>query len=102
MEFMAEGARLLMRVTRTAPLVLKSGEFRVIPVLMALIERLARTHEVHVFAWQQEAVASRWELVGATIHNIGDRWTRPLVRGDPDRASSYAVRSGPCNLLRFL
>ena len=54
----------------------RTGEFRVIPVLLALIERLARTHDVHVFALRQEAVAGQWKLVGATIHNIGDGWPR--------------------------
>ena len=54
----------------------RGGEFRVIPALLALIERLACTHEVHVFALQQEAVAGRWELAGATVHNIGTGWTR--------------------------
>lgn len=32
----------------------RSGEFRVIPVLLALVERLARAHDVHVFALRQE------------------------------------------------
>ncbi|WP_368564653.1 glycosyltransferase family 4 protein [Pseudoxanthomonas sp. UTMC 1351] len=54
----------------------RSGEFRVIPVLLTLIERLARTHEVHVFALHQEAAPGCWELAGATVHNIGDGWTR--------------------------
>ncbi len=54
----------------------RTGEFRVIPVLLALIERLARDHEVHVFALRQEATADCWELVGARIHNIGDGWSR--------------------------
>ena len=50
----------------------RSGEFRVIPVLLALIRRLACEHEVHVFALRQEASADCWHLVGAHIHNIGD------------------------------
>ena len=54
----------------------RSGEFRVIPALLALIGRLARAHDVHVFALHQEAAADRWELAGATVHNIGDGWTR--------------------------
>jgi len=54
----------------------RSGEVRVIPVLLALIKRLAMNHEVHVFVPRQEAVAARWELAGASIHNIGDDWTR--------------------------
>ena len=54
----------------------RSGEVRVIPVLLALIKRLALTHEVHVFVPRQEAAAARWELAGASIHNMGDGWTR--------------------------
>ncbi len=84
----------------------RSGEFRVIPVLLALIERLARVHEVHVFALQQEAVAGRWELAGATIHNIGDRWTRlraiAAIRAEHHRAPFdliHAIFSGSCSLI---
>jgi glycosyltransferase involved in cell wall biosynthesis len=54
----------------------RSGESRVIPCFLALIERLARQHEVHVFALHQEARAARWPLAGAHIHNIGEGWTR--------------------------
>lgn len=49
----------------------RTGEYRVIPCVLWLIERLARRHELHVFALHQEARASRYELLGATIHNIG-------------------------------
>ena len=45
---------------------------RVIPCLLWLIRRLARRHEVHVFALQQEPRPARYELCGATVHNIGD------------------------------
>jgi len=81
----------------------RTGEFRVIPVILALIERLARTHEVHVFALRQEAVADRWELVGAHIHNIGDGWTRlravAAIRAEHRRAPFaliHAIFSGSC------
>jgi len=84
----------------------RSGEFRVIPVLLALIERLARRHEVHVFALQQEAVAGRWELAGATVHNIGNRWTRlraiAAIRAEHRRAPfdlTHAIFSGSCSLV---
>ena len=56
----------------------RGGEFRVIPVLLGLIERLARAHEVHVFALHQEAQPDRWRLAGADIHNIGE--DRTVVR----------------------
>lgn len=49
----------------------RGGEYRVIPCLLWLIERLARKHEVHVFALWQEPGASRYQLLGAEVHNIG-------------------------------
>jgi glycosyltransferase involved in cell wall biosynthesis len=49
----------------------RSGEYRVIPALLALLMRLAREDEVHVFALAQEPVAGSWNLVGARVHNIG-------------------------------
>jgi glycosyltransferase involved in cell wall biosynthesis len=54
----------------------RSGERRVIPALLALIERLAALHELHVFALRQEERPAVWELRGARIHNIGRGWTR--------------------------
>jgi glycosyltransferase involved in cell wall biosynthesis len=49
----------------------RSGEYRVIPALIALIRRLARQSDVHVFALSQEDRAGDWDLAGARIHNIG-------------------------------
>lgn len=84
----------------------RSGEVRVIPALLALIERLSRTHEVHVFALHQEPVADRWKLAGATIHNIGDGavYLRGIaaVRAEHRRAPFgvvQAIFSGPCGLI---
>jgi len=84
----------------------RSGEQRVIPALLALIERLARRHEVHVFALRQEAVAARWQLAGASIHNIGDGWTRlraiATLRAEHRRAPFdriHAIFSGSCGLV---
>lgn len=56
----------------------RSGDQRVIPVFLALIERLARVHDVHVFVLHQEPKPATWPLVGATIHNIGEG--RPVWR----------------------
>ena len=53
----------------------RSGEYRVIPVLLALLARLAARNEVHVFALRQESRAANWELAGAHIHNIGSDFT---------------------------
>ena len=51
----------------------RSGTNRVIPCLLWLIERLAREHDLHVFALYQEANASRYDLLGATVHTIDRR-----------------------------
>jgi glycosyltransferase involved in cell wall biosynthesis len=53
----------------------RSGENRVIPVLLALISRLSVHHDVQVFALHQEAHAGEWDLAGAHIRNIGARHT---------------------------
>jgi glycosyltransferase involved in cell wall biosynthesis len=54
----------------------RSGEYRVIPALLALIARLSVRDEVHVFALAQEPRPASWDLVGARIHNIGAGNTR--------------------------
>lgn len=84
----------------------RGGEFRVIPTFLALIERLARRHEVHVFVLHQEPMADRWELVGAQIHNIGDGWTRlramAAIRAEHRRSPFdliHAIFSGSCSLI---
>jgi glycosyltransferase involved in cell wall biosynthesis len=84
----------------------RSGEIRVIPALLALIERLSRVHEVHVFALWQELAADRWQLAGATIHNLGQGWTHlrgiAAIRAEHRRAPFgvvHAIFSGPCGLI---
>ena len=54
----------------------RSGTDRVIPVLLALIRRLASRHELHVYALRQEDARGEWELCGAQIHNVGTGCTR--------------------------
>ncbi len=49
----------------------RGGVDRVVPAFLWLIERLARRHDVHVFAMQQEKDPGDWDLVGARVHNIG-------------------------------
>lgn len=52
----------------------RSGDKRVIPCLLWLIERLAAGgDELHVFALNQEPRPARWPLLGATVHNAGAR-----------------------------
>lgn len=49
----------------------RSARIRVIPVLLALIERLARRHEVLVVAVNQEPDACEYDLLGAHVVNLG-------------------------------
>ena len=66
----------------------RSGRVRVIPVLLALIERLARRHQVLVVALQQQPEWCRYPLLGATVINMGEvegrgrvfRWISRLWR----------------------
>ena len=51
----------------------RSGTHRVIPCLLWLIERLARQHDLHVFALFQETCTSQYSLLGATVHTIDRR-----------------------------
>ena len=53
----------------------RSGQERVIPVLLALMERLAQRHSLHVFALRQYPEPCVYPLRGATVHNLG--WTSP-------------------------
>lgn len=56
----------------------RSGVERVIPCVLALIERVARVHELHVFALAQEPRPARWMLRGAQVHNAGLRPVRAV------------------------
>jgi glycosyltransferase involved in cell wall biosynthesis len=49
----------------------RTGTDRVIDALLWQIERLARRHELHVFATHQEPAPGNWELLGARVHNVG-------------------------------
>lgn len=84
----------------------RGGERRVIPAVLALIERLAAVHELHVFALRQEERPGSWELRGARVHNIGSGWTRMrAVRAilAEHRESHFdivqSVFSGACGLV---
>ena len=54
----------------------RSGEHRVIPSVLWLVERLARRHDVQVIVPLQEPRPGSWELLGTTVHNVGLRWWR--------------------------
>ncbi|MDE2451437.1 MAG: glycosyltransferase family 4 protein, partial [Gammaproteobacteria bacterium] len=84
----------------------RGGERRVIPALLALIERLAGLHELHVFALRQEERPGTWKLRGAQVHNIGAGWPRAravLAILAEHRASPFdvvqSVFSGACGLV---
>ncbi len=74
----------------------RSGEYRVIPALLALIERLSAHHEVHVFALHQEPAPAAWDLLGAHVHSIG----RGAVRVRALRAILREHRAAPFGLLQ--
>jgi glycosyltransferase involved in cell wall biosynthesis len=84
----------------------RSGEYRVIPALLALLKRLSAHHDVHVFALYQEAGEAKWHLSGAHIHNIGSRFTRlravrairALHKSSPFNLV-HAIWSGPCGVV---
>ena len=54
----------------------RSGEHRVIPSILWLVERLAHRHDVHVIVLFQEPRPGSWDLLGATVHNVGSKWWR--------------------------
>jgi glycosyltransferase involved in cell wall biosynthesis len=49
----------------------RSAEYRVIPAVLALIQRLSLDNDVQVIALHQEPCAAEWDLLGARVHNIG-------------------------------
>lgn len=90
---------LQMRVALVVPGgVDRSGEYRIIPALIALLTRLSREHEVHVFALAQEAQRGEWQLAGARIHNVG----RPLTRTRALAAILAAHRAAPFGLVHAI
>jgi glycosyltransferase involved in cell wall biosynthesis len=75
----------------------RSGEYRVIPALLALIVRLSLRHDVHVFALHQEVQPASWDLAGSRIHNIGAGNTRlraiQAIRAEHRSSAFHAVQS---------
>jgi glycosyltransferase involved in cell wall biosynthesis len=73
----------------------RSGTDRVIDALLWQIERLARRHELHVFATHQEPDPGEWDLLGARVHNVGTArgTTRRLLAsfGREHRAKRFDV-----------
>lgn len=48
----------------------RSGTHRVIPCILALIERLARDVDLHVLALRQESTPQSYDLLGARVHCV--------------------------------
>lgn len=76
----------------------RCGEYRIIPALIALIERLTRHDEVHVLALRQEDQPGQWHLAGARVHNVGARRTRLQAV----RAILHLHRSSPFSLVHAI
>jgi glycosyltransferase involved in cell wall biosynthesis len=95
-------ARALPRVCLIVPGgVDRSGTTRVIPSLLALIDRLARDSELHVVALQQERQRCTYSLLGATVECVrsSHRWDglRAVLRAHRERPFDmiHAVRGHP-------
>jgi len=77
----------------------ESGTERVIPAFLWLIERLARRHDVHVFAVAQESRPREWSLLGARVHNVGTVGARRLRF---QRTFAHEHRAAPFDLVHAL
>src|SRR5213595_3117192 len=74
-----------------------SGRERVVPALLWLVGRLARRHDVHVFALHHYVEPRTYPLAGAIVHDVG-RVTGPpgLRRARVRRRLAAALAaSGP-------
>lgn len=81
----------------------ESGERRVIPVLLALIERLARRHHVRVFALRQYDEPRDYHLLGARVSNLGRPQRLAALPGSTMvwryRALAAALRAQPFDVV---
>ncbi len=74
----------------------RSGRVNVIPALLALVERLARENDVVVYVLQYHDEPCRYQLLGATICDLG----RPAGLLNQYRAARAAVaRDGPFDVI---
>jgi glycosyltransferase involved in cell wall biosynthesis len=71
----------------------RSGRERVVPTLLWLIERLARRHDVHVFALHYYPEPCTYPLLGAMVHDVG------RVEGPPG-LRRFRLRSRLASALR--
>jgi glycosyltransferase involved in cell wall biosynthesis len=81
----------------------RSGRQRVIPALLWLVERLARRHELHVFALSQEKDPGDYPLLGAQVHNLGmpsrSAWTGQALLLAGRRLFRGVARHGPFDVV---
>ena len=69
----------------------RSGRERVVPVLLSLVERLAKRHELHVFVLNYYPEPCTYRLLGATVHDVGRVTAPPGLRRVRIRARLAAV-----------
>lgn len=74
----------------------RTGTDKVIPALLALIERQARLREVIVYALRYHSRPCRYPLLGATVHDLGS--PRGLVRQYLALVAALR-RDGPCDVI---
>lgn len=81
----------------------RSGEYRTIPAVIALVKQLASRHDLEVFALRQEASPGEWLLHGARVHNVGQplpqlRCVSHIVRGHRTQPFDivHAIFGGSC------
>jgi glycosyltransferase involved in cell wall biosynthesis len=73
-----------------------SGRQHVIPTLLALVERLARRHDVFVYVLRYFAQPSTYRLLGATVRDLG----RPAgIRQQYSRLIAALKGDGPFDVL---
>ncbi len=85
----------------------RSGTQDVIPAVLALVERLAARHELHVYALFQQREAARWPLRGAQVHAVGGTgrtapWRALAAMAAEHRRAPFALVqalwAGPCGM----
>lgn len=87
----------------------RSGEYRIIPAVLALIRQLSSRGELRVFALRQDRTPARWTLCGAQVENIGrsplvPRCVMRMARAHRDDPLDviHAVFAGQCGLAAVL
>jgi glycosyltransferase involved in cell wall biosynthesis len=79
----------------------RGGRQAVIPALLNLVARLARRHELHVFALAQDPEPSTYPLLGATVHNLAAMPAPPglgMARAVPRLLTALRL-AGPFDVL---